>query len=132
MHLLSLTPLERAALSAIFEETGPAANKFYHLFDATVATRDISGGGFFTTLNAWLPESDKSLHLGTDVYIAVEGLTHGIGMILHLYYEPLPLLEGYPIGGGNLPRFDQETLRFAVVRKPGPLPVDRDKSCGGR
>lgn len=119
-----LTPLERAALRATFAEAGRLADGLDRLVDADVLTRENTGGGFFTTLAVPMPPRFQSLHLGEYVWVAVEGLDYGLGIILHLYEERLALLEGYAVGPEDTSPINFENVRFAVLSEPGALPAD--------
>lgn len=121
--MAGLTPLERAALSATFAEAGRLAEGLDRLLDAEVLTRENTGGGFFTTLAVPLPSRGESLHLG-DVWVAVKGLDYGLGIILHLYDERLPLLEGYAVAPEDTSPINFEDVRFAIVGEPSSMPTD--------
>ena len=122
--MAGLTPLERAALQATFAEAGRLAEGLDRLLDAEVLSRENTGGGFFTTLAVPLPARRESLHLGEHVWVAVEGLDYGLGIILHLYDARLPLLEGYAVAPENTSPVNFEDVRFALVSEPGSMPAD--------
>ena len=119
-----LTSLERAALCAVFAEAGRLAEGLDSLLDADVLMRENTGGGFFTTLAVHVPLRGESLHLGEHVWVAVEGLDLGLGIILHLYDKRLPLLEGYAIVPEDTSPINLEDVRFAVINEPGAMPAD--------
>src|SRR5437588_11411200 len=82
------TPLERAALDAILGETGcdrdMVAEQLRH---ASVVSRENTGGGFFTQLKVASVADDldrKSAHFGRNVWMSIDGLEYGLGMILHV------------------------------------------------
>ena len=124
--MTELTPLERTALNAILDELGEDRTAIEEqLFHASVLSRENTGGGFFTELSlpGQLPADFQNKHLGQNVWIAVEGMGHGLGMILHLRREEVPLLEGYAVAAENTRLINFEQGRFAPVREPGPLPA---------
>ena len=62
--------------------------------------------------------------MGENVWIAVKGMSHGLGMILHLWKDKLPLLEGYAVAPENTLPIDFEQVAFAIVAEPGHLPAN--------
>jgi hypothetical protein len=51
-------------------------------------------------------------------------MRHGLGMILHLWQDKVPLLEGYAVTAENTFPIDFEKVSFAFVGEPGPLPAN--------
>lgn len=119
------TPLERAALDAILDEAredrGTVAEQLRH---ASVLSRENTGGGFFTDLKVASDANDidrKTAHLGQNVWINIEGLEYGLGLILHVKDGRANLLEGYAVGPEDTSGIDFEKVRFAVAKEPGRL-----------
>jgi hypothetical protein len=120
-----LTALERAALNAILDELGDSGAEIKdQVQKALVISRENTGGGFFTELafQGEVPAHLRNCHLGENVWIAVEGMSYGLGMILHL--DKLPLLEGYAVAPENTLPINFERAIFASVAEPGPLPAN--------
>lgn len=125
-----LTPLERTALDAILDElAGDRAMIEQQLAKVSVLSRENTGGGFFTDLEV---ASDakvfdrKTAPFGKNVWISVDGLEHGLGMILHTKEGRVDLLEGYAVGPEDTSQIDFEHVRFAVAGEPGPLSTNCD------
>lgn len=121
-----LTALERAALKAILDELGDDRAEIEdQVLQASVASRKNTGGGFFTELaiRGVVPSHLQNSHLGENVWIAVKGMSHGLGMILHLRKDKVPLLEGYAVAPENTLFIDFEQVAFAIAAEPGPLPT---------
>ncbi len=120
-----LTALERAALNAVLDELGDSRTDIERLaLQASVLSRENTGGGFFTELafRGKVPAHLQNSHLGENVWIAVSGMSHGLGMILHLWKDKAPLLEGYAVAPENTLPIDFGLVTFAIVPEPGPLP----------
>lgn len=97
------------------------------LLDTCALSRVNTGGGFFTDLK--VVSGAKSLDrkmapLGQDVWISIDGLQYGLGMILHLKDGDAILLEGYAVGPEDTSVIDFEHVRFAIAEEPGPLPMN--------
>ncbi|AMU96482.1 MAG: hypothetical protein KAF42_06085 [Sphingopyxis terrae] len=122
--MAGLTQLERTALQAIFAEAGNLARGLDRLLDAEVLSRENTGGGFFTTLAAPIAPRRESLHLGEHVWVAVEGLDFGLGIILHLHEQRLPFIEGYAVALEDTLQVNFAEVRFAMVSEPGAMPAD--------
>ena len=119
-----LTALERAALDALVDEVAGdhkgALRKA--LARASVVSRENTGAGFFSDLRVDTSEvMYGNRHLGETVWIAVDGLDYGLGMILHIKDGCTALLEGYAVGPEDTSQITFATVRFAVVAEPGPL-----------
>lgn len=124
--MAGLTTLERVALCAILAESAWLEGELDRLVNAEVLKRENLGGGFFTTLAVPHPRPGESLHLGENVYMRVDGLEAGLGMILHLYDGRMPLLEGYAVGIEDTSQIDFERVGFALADgPPGPSPTGR-------
>lgn len=124
--MTELTALERTALNALLDELGEGRTAIEEqVLHASVLSRENTGGGFFTALGlrGEMPAHLQNKHLGQNVWISVEGMSHGLGMILHLRTEEVPLLEGYAVAPENTSSIDFEQVRFALVRVPGSLPA---------
>jgi hypothetical protein len=120
--MAGLTFLEREAIKAILAEAGELAEADREeLLGAAALSRENSGGGFFTELAFPTKANGTSRHLGENVWISIEGLKHGLGMILHLEMGRPPLLEGYAVGGEDTSKIDFEQVRFAVSAWPKPF-----------
>lgn len=124
----ALTALERMALDAILAELvtdRPAIEQ--QLAHVEVLSRENTGGGFFTELA--VPDSQEHLDrklepLGQNVWLGIEGLEYGLGMILHFKNGRASLLEGYAVGGDDTSATDFANVSFALINTPGRLPAD--------
>src|SRR5437868_15012765 len=99
--MTTFTDLELAALHSIFAETtdlAPALEEQLAL--ATVAKRENSGGGFFTTISVDgdAPRVTVSDVLGFETQARVKGLEHGLGFVLFTEDGLIRLLEGFAWG----------------------------------
>lgn len=122
-----LTALERTALNAILDELGDGRTAIEEqVLHASVLSRENTGGGFFTELEfrGEVPAHLHNSHLGQNVWIGVESMSHGLGMILHLWQDRAPFLEGYAVAAENTSPIDFEQVPFALVEWPGPLPAN--------
>jgi hypothetical protein len=122
--MLELTSLERIALKAILNELGDGGTAIEEqVLHASVLSRENTGGGFFTglRLRGEVPAHFEERHFGQNIWISVEGMNHGLGMILHLRSNQVPLLEGYAVAPENTSPVDFEQVRFALVPEPGSL-----------
>lgn len=122
----SFTSLEKAALGAILAEVPEARAAVEHqLLHAKVVARENTGGGFFSDL-----EVDPGVQrleakiapLGDNVWVGVDGLEHGLGVILHVKNGYVSLLEGYAVGPEDTASIDFAQGSFAIIKEPGPLP----------
>jgi hypothetical protein len=122
--MVVFTPLERTAIDAILAEIENRATIEQQLYQAAVRSRENTGGGFFTEI-AVSPDVEsleqKTLPLGQDVWISIDGLEYGLGMILHLKGGWVSVLEGYAVGSEDTSFIDFEQVRFATTEKPGPF-----------
>lgn len=120
------TLLEQTAMIAIVDETiQQCAIIKRQLARAYVRSRENTGGGFLTELNASASPDrvdEKTNPLGLAVYVGIEGLEYGLGMILHFKEGYANLLEGYSVGGEDTSTIDFANVRYALIREPGPLP----------
>lgn len=124
--MTAFTPLEQTGLAAILSEAVDARIVIERqLSYCHVLSRENTGGGFFTELDV-----DSSLDtlgaerntLGLNVYIGVDGLEYGLGMILHFKNGYAYLLEGYSVGGEDTSAIDFAHIGYALIGEPGPLP----------
>jgi hypothetical protein len=119
------TPLERAALDAVLDEIGEHRGTVSEqLQQASVLSRENTGGGFFTDLKVASEANAldrKTAHFGQNVWISIEGLEYGLGLILHVKDGRANLLEGYAVGPEDTSGIDFEKVRFAVAKEPGGL-----------
>ena len=96
--------------------------------------RENTGGDFFTqlSLQGKIPADFLGKHLGQNVWISVEGMSHGLGMILHLGKEDGSLLEGYAVAPEDTGLINFEQVRFALVHVPWSTPGERrlTTNCG--
>jgi hypothetical protein len=117
-----LTPLERAALEAILEEQADyRAVLAKQLAGASALSRKNTGGGFFTDLaiasnvNA---SGEAFAAFGENVWISVDGLEFGLGMILHTRNGRASFLEGYAVAPEDTSNIDFESVSFALSPAP--------------
>jgi hypothetical protein len=95
-----LTALERQVIATILAPDHPVMDALRRQLDAgTVAAREFTGVGFFTTLVVAdgveaAPVTRTRLHLG-DVAATIEGLEHGAGFVLFVSDGVLDVLEGF-------------------------------------
>ena len=124
--MTAFTPLEQTAIKAIVGEAMKQRSVVeQQLTCCKVLSRENTGRGFFTELDVTLGLDrldEKANSLGLDVYIGVNGLEYGLGMLLHAKNRYVHLLEGYSIGGENTLAIDFAYVRFALIGEPGPLP----------
>ena len=121
----TFTPLEQTAVAAILVENAEhRAIIEQQLMQTVVLSRENTGGGFFTELevgsDAQSFEADRP-SLGQNVWLGVEGLEFGLGMILHFENGRASLLEGYAVAPEDTCAIDFADVRFAVVSESGPL-----------
>ncbi|SKB58466.1 hypothetical protein [Sphingopyxis flava] len=118
-------PLELAALEAIGTESAEWAAIVDQLSKrGKVRSRDNTGGGFFVEIDPGPGGTEiarKRQVSQKDVWLGVERLDHGLGIILHLNGDGIALLEGYAVGLEDTLKIDFERARFEVTNKPGPL-----------
>lgn len=115
---MKFTELEGAALHSIFSETPElAAGLERQLSAATVAERENSGAGFFTTINV----SDKGPRvksptvLGYETHAHIKGMEYCLGFVLFMKDGALHMLEGYALAG-TTSELDLADLQFEVFR----------------
>ena len=115
------TALERAALRAIFSENPDLESQLEaQAAKAIVIKRENTGGGFFTDISipeACGPISSKS-PLGDCCYAKVDGLEHGLGLLLFLEEGRMTLLEGYAIADENTKPIDFGKVKFEITAAP--------------
>ncbi|WP_404710283.1 hypothetical protein [Sphingomonas sp. MMS24-J13] len=120
-----LSSLERAAIAAILEEMGEQrALLEQQMLQAKVRSRENTGGGFVTELEVGSTADSlgkKTAPLGQNVWISIDGLNFGLGMILHLKEGRADLLEGYAVGPEDTSLIDFEHVPYAMTEEPGPL-----------
>jgi hypothetical protein len=115
---MTFTELEVAALRSIFSETSElAAGLERQLAAATVAERENSGRGFFTTIT--VPDDPPRVNspkvLGYETHAHVQGMEYGLGFVLFMKDGALNLLEGYALAGSTS-ALDLTNLQFDVFR----------------
>ncbi len=97
MTATSLTDLETAILEKLLDGQHPVLRALrQQLPRLTVASRELTGVGFYTTFDV-LVRSDAlpdKLMLG-DVEASLEGTRHGAGFVLYVNSGALTMLEGY-------------------------------------
>ena len=120
--MLKLTPLEQAALDAILNEAGTDRVLIENqLADISVRCRENTGSGFYTDLevaSADKPPIPKGSSFGKSVWISVDGLEYGLGMILHTKDGQISLLEGYAVGPEDTSAIDFKQVRYALAEEP--------------
>ena len=94
-----LTPFEHEAIATIVGQDHPVFEGLrMQLARSEVSEREFTGVGFFTTLA--VPSDVPSvpvrrrLHLG-DVAVTMDGVAHGVGLVLFVEDGRLALLEGF-------------------------------------
>lgn len=98
-----LSPLERDVIATILAPDHPVMNALRRQFErCQVASRQLSGVGFFTALDIAMdvrpaPVKPGRLDLG-DVAATIEGLEHGAGFVLFVQDGVLAELEGFSYG----------------------------------
>lgn len=110
-----LTPLERAVLEKILD--GDLSFLFQlrqQLAESTVAKRELTGFGFYTTIA--VPENltrraGHSVKFG-DVIAEIPGLSGGAGFLLYIENGILDVLEGYSYDEPWPTSTEGFTLRF--------------------
>jgi hypothetical protein len=117
----TLTPLENAALAAIFKEVPELAAELEEQRKAAeIVSRENDRGGFFTYFS--IPErlsiAEDYLPLGENVYAAVEGLDYGLGFLLIIRNGRLDVLDGYTVGAEDTGSIDFETAAFEMRETP--------------
>lgn len=126
--MTDFTPMEHVAIAAIVAEAVRHGEGLEQQISASqVLSRKNTGGGFFTALDvSAIPDAlgQKTEPLGQNVYIGVDGLEYGLGMILHFKDGKASLLEGYSVGGEDTSAIDFAHVRYALISKPGPLPTN--------
>jgi len=117
----TLTPLENAALTAIFNETPELAAALEEQRKAAkVISRENDRGGFFTYFS--VPErlsiTEQYLPLGNNVYAAIDGLHYGLGFLLIIEDGRLYVLDGYTVGVEDTGPIDFEMAAFTMRETP--------------
>jgi hypothetical protein len=117
--------LELAALGAIRTEAAEWAAIVDQIsIHSSVISRNNTGGGFFTEMKmgsggteiVWKNQSSQK-----DVWLSVERLEYGLGIILHLKDDGTALLEGYAVGPEDTSGIDFKQARFEIAEQPRPL-----------
>lgn len=134
-----LTAFEQEAIATILRGDHPVfAGLRTQLARCEVSKREFTGVGFFTTLTipADVPSVrvDRRLALG-DVHVTMDGVEHGVGLVLFVEDGRLALLEGftyddawpadvrnYRINAGGITHFggSQTDLEQADAASAGP------------
>ena len=118
--MAGFTPLELAVLHSIFLETpelAPALEQ--QLAVASVAKRENTGGGFFTTMRIHgnPPKVVVSDVLGFDTQAHVKGLEHGMGFVLFTDDGLIHLLEGFSWGPESTAALNLQSLEFEIYKQ---------------
>ncbi|OAN54725.1 hypothetical protein [Sphingobium sp. TCM1] len=119
--MAELSYLERQAICAILAEKPHClAMLDDQLQSVMVESRENTGGGFFTTLSvsAQAPAAIVASPLGLNVYASVDGMEHGIGLLLFFEHGRMSLLEGYSVGGEDTSTIEFERTAFAITDEP--------------
>ena len=119
--MTGFTPMERAALQAIFAETPALASALQRQLDrATVTKRENTGGGFFTDID--VPDDAPRVEcpnvLGYATHARVAGLEHGLGFALLMKDGRLRLLDGHAWGPESTASLDLGSLSIEIYNKP--------------
>lgn len=122
--MTDLAPLEQSALKAIFATSGfPIHAADEYIGSVTVLSRENTGGGFFTYLKAVNRIPDLSGYLPSscdNVWISVEGMSYGLGMILNFKKHDCHWLEGYAVAPEDTRLVDFTHMAFAIAPEPKP------------
>lgn len=116
----TFTNLELAALHSIFSETPElAAGLERQMERATVAKRENTGGGFFTSITVSTEALQVSAPrvLGYETRAHVHGLEHGFGFVLFMEKGRMHLLEGYAWGSESTALLDLFGLTFEIFNQ---------------
>lgn len=119
-------PFELAVLKAIGAESAEWSAIVDRLtVHSRVRSRDNTGGGIFVEIEPGPGDTEivrKCQVSQKDVWLSVDRMDHGLGMILHLKDDGLALLEGYAVGLEDTSKIDFERALFEITDRPGPLP----------
>jgi hypothetical protein len=118
--MTAFTELELAALHSIFSETPELTSGLERqLAAASVAERENSGVGFFTTIAVAdpVPKVGGPRVLGRETQARVTGLKHGLGFVLFMENGKLHLLEGFVWEEESTASLDLATLKFQVYKQ---------------
>jgi hypothetical protein len=119
--MIGFTPLEQAALHAIFAETPELTTALDRKLDAaSVTDRENTGHGFFATISVpdWLEQVESSGALRGETHARVNGLQYGLGFVLFMKYGRLNLLEGYSCGGEDTSSLPLADVTFSIAVTP--------------
>ena len=113
-----LTPLESAVLDKLLDKPGePFSTLREQIAHAEVASRELTGVGFFTTFsvpaNAPVRRDVPSTEV-TGVGAAIPQLEHGAGFVLFVRDGIASMLEGYTYGDAAWPDSVTEFSVFAT------------------
>jgi len=119
--MTAFTELELAALHSMFSEQPELASYLERqLSVATVAKRENTGVGFFTTVSV-PPAADpvgRSEPLRGETHARIPGLEHGLGFVLFLNDGRIETLEGFTYGSESTASLDLTSVTFEIVRVP--------------
>ncbi len=126
--MIKLLPIEKAVLEKLLEGTHPLLVSLrLQLEHCIVATRELTGCGFYTTLTVLddTPRIDGLNVQFGDVVAEIAGLKNGAGFLLYLKDGLLDMLEGYSFDEPWPEAVDAFNLRYNNVgsRDFGDLPV---------
>lgn len=119
--MMAFTKLEIAALQAIFLETPELAPGLQRqLEEAVVVKREISDGGFFTTIAVAddAPAINCPSVLGYATHARLACLEHGINFVLFIDDGRLQMLEGFTWGPESTFDLDLADLQFEIYNQP--------------
>ena len=96
-----------------------------------VSEREFTGVGFFTTLaipaDVPLVPLDRRLALG-DVHATMNGVEHGVGLVLFVDEGRLALLEGFTYDGAWPDQIKNYRINPGRDRAPGRLATDLEQA----
>ena len=133
-----LTPFEQEAIATILRGDHPVfAALRKQLARCEVSEREFTGVGFFTTLAipADVPSVplDRRLALG-DVHATMNGVEHGVGLVLFVEDGRLALLEGFTYDGAWPDEIQNYRIDPGEIRHLGGSQTDleqADAASGG-
>ena len=119
--MTAFTELELAALYSMFSEQPELASELERqLSVATVAERENTGVGFFTTISVppTVEPVQRSEPLSGETHARLAGLEHGLGFVLFFDGGRIETLEGFTYGSESTVSLDLTNVTFQIVRVP--------------